>query len=110
MSAELLGPTSLVVGQSFSTIQFFLPPLSQVRKADYATNPDIVGDVRLGELAAITVTTAVGAIVASLTRSAIPLFAGLVTSFVLVCVYETALQGTRVGDPTPTDRMRSAEK
>lgn len=96
---ELAGTASLVVSQSFSAFSQFLPPLSEVRKADAAHNPDIVGDVRMGEIAAITFSIGTGAILSSLTGSPVPSVVALVMVLVLVCLYETALKGNRPGNP-----------
>ena len=109
MDANMLGPVSLSVTQAVGSMQFFLPRLADVRKADPVANPDMVGDVRLGEVAAITLTTAVGAIIASMTKSAVPLVAAMFTSFILVCVYETALRGNKPGNPTPIARLKGVQ-
>jgi hypothetical protein len=90
-----------VVSQSFTAFIHFLPPLSEVRKADPVNNPDIVGDVRMGEIAAITLAIGTGAILSSLTGSAVPSFVGLVMVLVLCALYETALRGDRPGNPVP---------
>ena len=97
--SEIIGPATIVVSQSFSAFAQFLPPLSQVRKADPKTDPDIVGDVRMGEIAAMTLAIGVGAILSNLTRSAIPAFVALLMSLILVMLYEAALAGDRPGNP-----------
>lgn len=97
--ADMVGPASIALGQSIGAFQFFLPKLSDVRKANADNDVDMVGDVRLGEVAAIAVCTAVGAITSSLTGSVVPMVVAGITSLVLVCVYETALRGNRVGNP-----------
>ena len=92
--SDVLGPASIALGQSIGSFQFFLPKLSDVRKAA-PSDPDIVGDVRMGEVAAIAVATAVGAVASSLARSMIPMIVIMVTCFVIVCVYEAALQNDK---------------
>lgn len=95
---DVLGPASIALGQGIGAFQFFLPKLSDVRRASQ-NDVDMVGDVRLGEVAAIAVCTAVGAITSSLARSMVPMVVAIITSTVIVCVYETALRGDRPGNP-----------
>lgn len=92
--SDVLGPASLALGQGIGAFQFFLPRLSEVRRSSPG-DPDMAGDVRMGEIAAIAVCTAVGAIGSSLARSVVPMVVSMVTSFVIVCVYEAALQGDK---------------
>lgn len=94
----MFGPASLAVGQTVSAFSSFLPPLSQVRKAT-AENSEMIGDVRLGEIAAVTVSLGTGAIASSLTGSPVPILAGAVMALVLVCLYETALRADRPLEP-----------
>ncbi len=99
MSAEMIGPFSLIVSIAFGAFTHFLPPLSEVRRGDPANNPDLVGDVRMGEIAAITLTIGVGTIMSSLAKSPVPAFMALLIVLVLVCLYETALNGNKPGNP-----------
>lgn len=94
-----IGPASLAVSQSFSAFQFFLPKLSEVRRADPVTDPDIVGDVRMGEIGAVTLAVGVGAILSSLTGSSVPAVVSLLIVGVLICLYEAALRGDKLGNP-----------
>lgn len=107
-SPEIIGPATLAVSQGFSAFQFFLPRLSDVRKANASANPDIVGDVRLGEVAAFTLTLGVGAIVSSLTGSPVPTFVALLIALVLIAIYEAALSGDRILNPV-TSPQRSTD-
>jgi hypothetical protein len=108
-SPEIVGPATIAISQGFSAFQFFLPKLSDVRKADANINPDIVGDVRLGEVAAFTLTVGVGAIVSSLTGSPVPAFVSLLIGLILIVVYETALSGDKPMNPIgPTSRSTDA--
>jgi hypothetical protein len=56
----------------------------------------------MGEVAAIAVCTAVGAIGSSLSGSLVPMVVALITSTVVVCVYEAALRGDKPGNPPGT--------
>lgn len=109
MASEIVGPASLVVSQSFSAFTHFLPPLSEVRKANPEANPDIVGDVRMGEIAAMTMAVGVGAILSSLTGSVVPSAVAFIMTLVLICLYEAALNGNRPGNP-PDKTLSSVER
>ena len=104
---DMVGPASLIVSNTFGAFTHFLPPLSEVRKADPANNPDIVGDVRMGEIAAITLAVGTGAILSSLTQSAVPSFVALLTILILVALYEVALSGDRPGNPKNATLVRA---
>lgn len=97
--SDILGPATLAATQGFSAFSTFLPRLSDVRKANASADPDIVGDVRLGEVAAFATAVGIGAIAASLTRSPIPVYSALFISVVLICVYESALRGENLFAP-----------
>lgn len=107
-SPEVVGAATLAASQGFSAFQFFLPRLSDVRKANAETNPDIVGDVRLGEVAALTLSIGIGAIVSSLTGSTVPAFVALLIGLVLVFIYEAALTGDRLMNPVSPQRSKNA--
>lgn len=111
MSSDIVGPAALVVSQAFSGFTQFLPPLAEVRKGDAVANPDLAGDVRMGEIAALTLTIGFGAILSSLTKSAVPAFVALLIGLILVCLYEAALSGNRPGNPKASslaERSRDA--
>lgn len=97
--SDVLGPATLAATSGFNAFSTFLPRLSDVRKANASTDTDIVGDVRLGEVAAFATALGIGVIASSLSRSPIPVYAALFISIVLFCVYETALRGNSVMNP-----------
>lgn len=107
--ADVLGPASLALSSSIGSFQFFLPRLSDVRKADPTIDVDIVGDVRLGEVAAIAMCTAIGAIGSSLSGSVVPMVVASLVSIILVAVYESALRGDRPGNPKTVPVVRSQD-
>lgn len=92
--SDVFGPAMLSVSQGFSSFTQFLPRLSDVRKAG-ADDTAMAGDVRMGEVAAVAMTLAVGVISSSLTGSPIPAYTAIGVSLVLVCTYEYALRGER---------------
>lgn len=106
---DVLGPASLAASQSITAFQFFLPKLSDVRKVDASSNPEIVGDVRMGEVAAIALALGVGAITSSLSQSPVPMFAAVVMVAILVCVYEAALRGDRPWEPRTSNVERRTD-
>ena len=105
--SDALGPATLAISQSVGAFQFFMPKLSDVRRADTTHNPDMVGDVRMGELAAATLCIGIGTIVSSMTGSPYPAIVSVVMVAVLVCLYETALRGDKPMNP-PAERSQDA--
>lgn len=101
-SSDALGPAVIAIGQSVGAFQFFLPHLSEVRKSSIDTNPDVAGDVRLGEVAASALTLGIGFMVTSLSGSAYPMYVAVLMCFILVCVYETALRSNLPLQPKKT--------
>lgn len=95
MDASLLGPSTLAVTQGLSAFQSFVPKLSEIRRADPVANPDLAADVRLGELAAVTLTVGVGAIASSFTGSNAPIVTAVIVSATMVFIYESTLRGDR---------------
>ena len=96
---EALGPATLALTQTVGAFSFFLPRLSDVRKADLVHNPDMVGDVRMGEVAAAALCLGIGAIVSSMSGSSAPVTVSLVMTLILICVYESALRGNKPFNP-----------
>lgn len=101
--SDVMGPASLAASTGFSAFSTFLPRLSEVRKANASTDTDMVGDVRLGEVAAFATAMGIGLIASSLSRSPVPVYAALFISVVLICVYETALRGDSLFAPKGSD-------
>lgn len=93
--SELFGPAMLSVTTGVQAFQSLLPKLSEVRKADPVQNPDIAADVRMGEVGAATLTMGVGLIASSLTKSPLPAVTGLIMTFILIAVYESALRSNK---------------
>ncbi len=98
-SPELLGAATIGLSQGFAASQSFLPKLSEVRKTDASKNPEIIGDVRMGQIATAVITIGTGAIVSSLTGSPIPTYVAVVVVIGIAALYEVALRGDRPFDP-----------
>jgi hypothetical protein len=95
---NMYGPASLALSQTIVTFTSFLPHLSDVRKAS-PNDPDIAGDVRLGEIAAATLAIGVGCITSSVVGNATPTVVSAIMAVALICIYESALRNTRPMDP-----------
>ena len=93
---NILGAATIGLTQGLTSAQAFLPKLTEVRKAD---SPEMIGDVRMGEIATAIFTIGIGAIVSSLTGSPIPTFVSAIIVIAIVCVYEAALRGDRLFEP-----------
>lgn len=94
-----VGPASLAISQTVGSFQFFLPRLSDVRKADINADPGMVGDVRMGEVAASALCIGVGTMVSSLTKSAVPVLTSVLVAALLICIYEMTLRADRPMEP-----------
>ena|ERR1700750_2845588 len=96
--AEVLGPATLAAGQTISSFATFLPRLTDVRKAS-PDDPGMIGDVRLGEIAASGIALGMGVITSSLTGSPVPMYAAVFVALILIAVYESALRGNNLFSP-----------
>ena len=83
----LIGPTTLAISQAVGSFTTFLPSLSEIRKNDPVNNPEFTADVRMGEVAAVSITLGVGVIVSSLTGSSAPAIVALVACLGLIVLY-----------------------
>jgi hypothetical protein len=99
VAPELIGPATLGVTQGITAFTTFLPKLSDVRKANPETDTDTAADVRLGEIAAVTLTIGIGVITSSLTGSPIPAYTAVFMCLILVCLYESTLRADRPLEP-----------
>jgi hypothetical protein len=90
-----LSSASIAIGQTVFTYSYFMPPLRDVRKADRG-DPDMRGDVLLGQLAAGSVSMSVGMMLTWMTGSRAPVMTTLFIAFVIGVLYQYALNGTRV--------------
>lgn len=82
------------MGTTVSVFPSFMPRLEDVRKCPPAEQ-DMRGDVRLGEVAAVSIALTVGFTLARLSNSTLPLVAATMVSAVVVAVYEYALNTER---------------
>ena len=95
MSSENASLAVLSMTQSVASFTTFMPKISEVRKAAN-TDPDIVSDVRMGEVASITTTLAVATVVSNLGKTAAPMVIAVIMCLVMVVLYELALKSTPI--------------
>jgi len=67
------------------------PPFHEVRQAT-ANNPVIANDVRTAEIAAVSLTVAIGLIGSGITKSPVPAMLAIVAAGALVVMYESVLR------------------
>lgn len=100
---DMFGPSTLVLGQAVGAFATFMPKFTEIRAAHPANNPELAADVHMAEIAATALTVGVGAIASSLTGSPAPMIVGILTAFILVGLYEAALNADpNTGKPKPT--------
>jgi hypothetical protein len=97
--ASMYGPVTLTLTSGLAQFQVFLPNFREIRQGNPTSDPGLVADVRMGELAAVLVTLGVGATASAVTGSSTPTVAAALTSLGLVLLYESALRAPG-GAPT----------
>lgn len=98
--AGLFGPATLAVTQGINAFATFLPKLTDIRRNNPTDDPAFAADVRMGEVAAVTTSVGIGLICSSLTRSPLPVYTSLITSIILVTLYEYTLRCDRPMEKT----------
>lgn len=88
--AGAVAASTVALGQTVGAYQFFLPRLSDVRKADPA-DPSMRGDVVLGQIAAGSLALSIGMVFTILTGSRVPIFVAGIAAFVIAGVYHFAM-------------------
>jgi hypothetical protein len=84
-----LGTSSIAISQAVIAFTAFLPNFVEVGKS---SKDDIQGEVRLGEMAAVTIALSIGGLLGWMTGSYVPFFIAGTMSAILVGMYETALR------------------
>jgi hypothetical protein len=87
-----LTASSIAIGQTVFAYSYFLPPLREVRRADPG-DPDVRGDVILGQVAAMAVSLSIGGLVTWMTGSTIPVLTTIAVAIVIAIIYEYAMRG-----------------
>lgn len=94
----IIGITLQSVTQGASAFTQYVPKLTDIRKAD-PNDSAMIGDVRLGEIAAVSVTISIGVIASALTNNPVPAIAAAVICLALLFLYESALRGQNILEP-----------
>lgn len=90
--ASAVGAATISLGQVVSAYQFFLPKISEVRRAN-KDDPSMRADVAVGQFAAGAMTVAVGVLLSSMTGSKLPLWTALFIAAIIGGVYQYAMYG-----------------
>lgn len=85
-----LSASTISMGQTVVAYQFFLPRLPEVREAP-ADDPTMRANVLLGQVAAGAVSISVGAMLAWMTGSPVPVYTALFIAFVIAGIYHYAM-------------------
>jgi hypothetical protein len=101
--AVAVSAATISLGQTVTAYSFFLPPLREVRKGDPA-DADIRGDVLLGQIAAGSLSLAVGVLLSWMTSSPYPVYTALFIALVIAATYQAAL---RQNNGHPSGGLRS---
>lgn len=88
---QALGSASLAVGQTVGSFSLFLPSFSSVRQAG-PNDEGVRKDVRLGQIAAFTVSVGIGLILSQISGQPEPAMVSLAMALVIVSLYEKALR------------------
>lgn len=91
MSESNVAINVLALTQAITVFNQFLPPVTDIRKTDPNNDTGRL-DVRIGELAAASLTIAIGAILSVMTNQKQPLYVAIFAALFLVGVYEYVLR------------------
>lgn len=94
----IIGITMQAVSQAASAFAQYVPKLTDVRKAEPG-DASMIGDVRIGEIAAVTLTLGVGVVASGLTGSPVPSIIAALMCVVMLWLYESALRGDKPFEP-----------
>jgi hypothetical protein len=92
---EAIGPATMAITTGISLFQGLLPPLTEIRKKDPASDPEFAADVRMGEFACVAILVGVGAMTGTMVGRMTPFTVAILMGAFLVCLYEWALRGRR---------------
>lgn len=96
-SASGIGAASLSIPLTITSYQFFLPRLSEVRRAE-PDDKHMRGDVYLGQVAAGATSVSVGMMMTVLTGSKVPLWTSVFIALIIAAMYQYALGNVTLGE------------
>lgn len=91
VNSEVASTALLSITASVSIFNSLCPPLHEVRRAT-ESNIAVTNDVRVAEIAAVSLTVAIGITGSSLTKSPIPAMLAVISAAGLVVMYESVLR------------------
>jgi hypothetical protein len=89
-----LGVAAIALTQTYAQFQSYMPKITDVRKAD-PFDTEMIGDVRMGEIASLIGSLGVGLIVSSITGDPTPTYVSVGVSLMLIALYEYTLRANR---------------
>lgn len=87
--------TAVSLGQTITVYALFLPSITEVRRAS-SEDPQIRGDVRMGQLAGATLSIGVGVVLTQMTGSSVPVMVAAFIAAIIAGIYEFAMRGERM--------------
>lgn len=91
--AAAAGISVTVTSMMMSGFTAFLPTLREVRQGS-PKDPQMVNDVRYGQLAAGVLAVGIGALMSWLSESAVPMYVAIFATILYSIIYEMALRNT----------------
>jgi hypothetical protein len=88
---EVASTALLSITASISVFNSLCPPLHDVRRAT-GGDIDVINDVRVAEIAAVSLTVAIGVTGSSLTNNPLPAALSILAAAALVVMYESVLR------------------
>lgn len=99
---SVIGPSLQAATTAFSAFNTFLPDLTKIREANAELEPQLVANVRMGEVAAAGVVMGIGAISSALTGDPTRALVAAIAVIALVFLYEMTLRANRPFERTLT--------
>lgn len=90
MNSDTISASLLAVTSGVGLYTSFLPDMAEVRKA--MPDDELSRDVRIGEVAATSLTVAIGVTASSLSKSVVPAMLSIVAAGGMIFMYESILR------------------
>lgn len=90
MDGNAIAAATFAMGQAVAAYSYFLPNLAEVRKSS-ADDPNMLGDVYLGQIAAGGVSIGIAGMLAWLTGSPVPAYAAVFIALIIGAIYHYAM-------------------
>lgn len=90
MSDQIASVSLLAITSSISIFNSLCPPLHEVRQAT-KDNATVTNDIRVAEIASVSLTVAIGLTGSGLIKSPVPAMLSIIAAGALVVMYESVL-------------------